>query len=858
MTTRTDIQQDEPITITVRVDEIDEWTNHEHIARKVICSDTDGDRVPLTIFHNNDAAEFEWVVGRWYKLKNAKGNVFRGEKQLNPSNNLGIVSLDSPPIEFSNRGPARESTGTEVTREASKADGGALTHSKLTPGNYLLDFPLGELSELEVLEYQLNIPGGFEPDDENDVMAFTSRAAARYRFRSGAPVTTNGPMKLYALVELNDDLPMDDFTIEPEYLGRTTLEASDRHGRRKLVDIVKQDLKAALDGKFDVAAINSIIEFSPSLRANSGDFTAYRKYALRVWIDPDGTAICGVAIKFHLQSTFSAAEYLEWGYDIDNVNVEHDTEVYSRPATGRIVELSETKYTEPVAEMGNTSIADYHRDRGYVDPDLIDAIAAGDPQLAKIKYGRDSTGLQVLDFLRVVPTLEQLKLVDEPFHERFQRTARMLPEERFAIATSFVKSIERLPSLGLDFQPIPTNECYDELCIDTRFPNLRFGDDKTARYGAAGLREHGVYQAPESFDVLGLYPHVNEQESQDFIRELLKLLDEYDAAPTQVDQETYRLGAEFAYTQVASDATNYDSVLGIVPDPTRLPADVADPYPEFKRQFAQAKVPSQMVTRDNLREQGYYGNIAAGLIAGCGGVPWRVDEVPGGTDVFVGLDVTYDHSTGQHLGASANIVYADGTILASQTQVLQAGETFEIDDIVNVIKNLLRVYVEEENRTPQNIVIHRDGRFYCDVDELVSRFEGASGLDTELDLVEILKSGTPRIAEFTGKSFEVANKGVGFVSRNDDHAYLATTGKPELKPGNSVGTPRPIRIVKRHGTTDLETLIEQVYWLSEAHVGSISRSTRLPITTYYADRCADHARKGYLLSGELISGVPYV
>jgi hypothetical protein len=65
-------------------------------------------------------------------------------------------------------------------------------------------------------------------------------------------------------------------------------------------------------------------------------------------------------------------------------------------------------------------------------------------------------------------------------------------------------------------------------------------------------------------------------------------------------------------------------------------------------------------------------------------------------------------------------------------------------------------------------------------------------------------------------------------------------------------------VVKRHGSTALDTLMEQVYWLSEAHVGSVSRSTRNPITTYYADQCADHARKGYLMKDELLRGVPYV
>jgi argonaute-like protein implicated in RNA metabolism and viral defense len=145
-----------------------------------------------------------------------------------------------------------------------------------------------------------------------------------------------------------------------------------------------------------------------------------------------------------------------------------------------------------------------------------------------------------------------------------------------------------------------------------------------------------------------------------------------------------------------------------------------------------------------------------------------------------------------------------------------------------------------------------------DIEDLVERLEDAKDFIPKFDLVEIRKSGNPRIGEYNGNSFEVAEKGVGFVAQNGEHAYLATTGKPDIKPGNALGTPRPIRVVKRHGATDLSTLAKRVYWLSEAHVASISRSTRLPITTYYADRCADHARKGYLLNDELLRGVPYV
>ncbi|MFC7193967.1 Piwi domain-containing protein [Halosimplex aquaticum] len=132
-----------------------------------------------------------------------------------------------------------------------------------------------------------------------------------------------------------------------------------------------------------------------------------------------------------------------------------------------------------------------------------------------------------------------------------------------------------------------------------------------------------------------------------------------------------------------------------------------------------------MVAVSSLSEDDYLGNIAAGLVAKCGGIPWRVHDVPGDTDVFIGLDVTYDTETEQHVGASANVVLGDGSILASQSTSLQSGETFQIDDIVDVIKNLLNIYLEEEDGTPNHVVIHRDGQFYLDLEALVERLEKA-------------------------------------------------------------------------------------------------------------------------------------
>jgi hypothetical protein len=883
MNTRDDITEDEQLTISLCVSKVIE-IHKGSLARKVILEDCDGAEVPLVIFQSNDCAEFEWMKGNWYKLKNAEGNYYEewDELQLVPSWDFGIVPLDDPPTVAQSdtitgkdatagdnantddvETPTAEDDGFQpasTARETGQttADGGAaLARQTLTPGNYLLHFPLGDLSGLEVHVYDLDIPGGLDPSDEdleNGVMGFTARAAARFRYQGDAPVTTNGPLTVYAVETLHDELRIDGYTVQPVHQGTETLEAQSFDDQEPLRELVKLDVKAALRDKYVVNAINSIVEFAPQIKATSGDFTAAREYKCRIWVDPDGTVVCGVNVGFHLASTFSAAEYVRRGYDIEGVSVEHDTEVYDNPATGVVSELSDTGYTERVPEMGS-SIAAYHRETEYVEEDVVESVAAGEPVMAHIDFGSFS-GLQALDYCRVVPTLDQLKLVDPDFHERFQRSARMYPDERYSIATSFVKSLGETPTLGLEPAPQPSNNCYNELAVDTQTNNLRFGNGQTASYGARGLSKYGVHQAPDSFDLLALYPEQYEEDSREFVRGLLTQLNDYDTNATRLNQEAYHLGSEFAYTQVANQATDYDGVIAVVPDPDwidRKP-DIDDPYPEFKRQFGQEKLPSQMVRISNLQEEDYLGNIASGLVAKCGGIPWRIHEVPGQTDVFIGLDVTYDHETGQHLGASANVVLADGTILASQSVSLQGGETFDIEDIADIIKNLLTVFLREEDRTPRHVIIHRDGQFYLDVDELVDRLEQATDLIPKFDLVEIRKSGNPRIAEYTGDTFEVTNKGTGFVARHADHAYLATTGTPERLPG----TPRPIRIVKRHGSTDLGTLVKQAYWLSEAHVGSISRSTRLPITTYYADRCAEHARQGYLLNGELIRGVPYV
>ncbi|MDE5861103.1 MAG: hypothetical protein K2H28_02805, partial [Ruminococcus sp.] len=49
------------------------------------------------------------------------------------------------------------------------------------------------------------------------------------------------------------------------------------------------------------------------------------------------------------------------------------------------------------------------------------------------------------------------------------------------------------------------------------------------------------------------------------------------------------------------------------------------------------------------------------------------------------------------------------------------------------------------------------------------------------------------------------------------------------------GAPKPLNILHKHGNLSIEEVVLQIYALSELHVGS-TQSTRLPMTTYYADK----------------------
>jgi len=843
MATQGDIEDKEPIDIRVQI--VDELERHSpKMATRLEVQDTSGNTFPFTVWNNNALSDYAWEEGQWYELEHALGNLYQGRRGLNGSYQLAATPIEPP------------------TEQADEANRSATELNDVTDGlPYLSLFPVDHSFEsVTVYKYQIEADGAFD----EDAMTATYNLAAYLRRQTSAAVTHTGPLSIVSTSTLTTALP-DVFSLTSEQ--ETELQADKEADRPTLERLLKQLVKRAVaSSQFHTDNINRIRTREAAIEDDEGLFEACHAYSLRLELLPSGKAFVGVEISLHARSQATLDEYLDRTNTepgaLIGTHVEHDPDKYDVSGTATFQGYSEHRFTDPLPDLGKQSLADWYEHKSRVPGETLNRLRELNPRLVELQYNpnEDETRVHVPQLLRVAPRKEVVRRLAPGFHRRWDRAAKLFPDERFTMAREFVAELDVLPEIDAAVEPDPVGPSleFQTTKVD-RADDLLFGDGRTADVPSNGLR-YGVYSPPESFHVQYLVPERYLDMFDGFHDELADALARINCSPDDTTVSTYELGSSLDYTTAVAgiDTDAVDAVLAVVPDPSNefvRDGTIDDPYGEFKKAFAKQAVPTQMVVADNLTDDWVHRNTALGLVAGAGGVPWIVDEMPGDVDCFIGLDATRDPETGQFLGASANVVRADGTVFLSKSQSLQSGETFDEEAILDVVKDVYSEFITRTEEPPSHIVIHRDGRLFEDVDEILAPFES---VDVDIDIVDIRKSGAPRIAFREDGAYRIDEKGRLFIAKHDDVGFLSTTGRPEFDEGAGLGTPQTLRVVRRAGDTDMQTLMEQVYWLSESHVGSAQRSTRLPITTYYADRCAEHAREGYLLQGELIRGVPYL
>ena len=511
-------------------------------------------------------------------------------------------------------------------------------------------------------------------------------------------------------------------------------------------------------------------------------------------------------------------------------------------------------------ELSNNSVIQYHQYKENI-PDPLPKGFDTSVMAVRVVYSRNR-GAKVLEASQAPQLLRKLYDRTQINSEEFDSSLWPISKkvEQAIKTVGFLNQDDRfcLSGLPIAFEQAPLKPLkLRQVNRGDRKSNLYFGEHQEigqvnsikVAYPSAALQRHYLLDKPaEPVKSVVLYPAFVEASARKY-SDSLKAEFQLFGVEFKWAYQAYDPESPLAMRRACKELKDCDIILAFVPEQdSYVDSSESDPYKVLKRQLVQRRIPSQMVTLPMLR-RGWNQHIGQNLILGINGklgyTSWCVDSMPGDTDLFIGLDVS--RKEGVTVGASSFVFNSSGHLLEWSATDFQAyQESFNSENLENLLLDLY-------SRKPvKRLVIHRDGKLQPEEFKTLQRVESIlkrEGL-VSLDVIEVLKSGFYRAAachsDLVGTTY--TNPPRGWVwEHSHNEAVILTTGDREAKVSQN-SSPRPIRIRKRMGETDLLILAEQVYWLSEMQVGS-TQTVRLPITTYYADRAAGFAQEKLLPSG---------
>ncbi|MFZ8832807.1 MAG: Piwi domain-containing protein, partial [Candidatus Caldipriscus sp.] len=342
------------------------------------------------------------------------------------------------------------------------------------------------------------------------------------------------------------------------------------------------------------------------------------------------------------------------------------------------------------------------------------------------------------------------------------------------------------------------------------FPPIRIGGGKIVdreKHIYDQIRSNGIYEIVNK-DLKIAFSVFSETKDYDYLNKFIKTLEKEIKAlgfniypvyvnfqkPEDIKEEIEKIKETGAYILVAfieddnSESSIYNEIKRY----------------SLKKPILQTQVITFKTLRKILKEEKYteyiLGNIVLGILAKGGNKPFIFAEHILGIDAIVGLDVTRrKKKKGQgtiNYAAGVRIYQSNGELLKYKLTTSQ----LESETIPgNILDNLLG------DLKGKKVVIHRDGRFPQDEIKVLKEME--KNLKTKFYLVEVRKSGAPRI---------YSEKKGTWVKINENEAYLLTTSRTQ-------GTPIPIivRLPEIYEDFSIEDAVISITSMTLLHWGSI-------------------------------------
>ena len=280
---------------------------------------------------------------------------------------------------------------------------------------------------------------------------------------------------------------------------------------------------------------------------------------------------------------------------------------------------------------------------------------------------------------------------------------------------------------------------------------------------------------------------------------------------------------------------NVDLIVAFLPDDYVDEDDDESAYNHFKSLSIGLGIPCQVIEQSSIDNQkgrsSIIQNLVMGILAKTGHIPYIFADSLSFADLVVGIDVGRDAK--KRLAGSINTT-AITRIYTSRGEFLSyelysatlEGETLP----ARVLKAMFPASKFQNKR----VVIHRDGLFRGQEKEILIKL--ATEINATFYLVEVIKSGAPRIYQLIGKDIHQPQKGSAVLLSSQEALLISSL------PPFPNATPRPLHI-KAEAPLTIEQALQSVLMMTNLHYGSV-KSPRLPVTIHYADKIAGMANDG--------------
>ena len=222
------------------------------------------------------------------------------------------------------------------------------------------------------------------------------------------------------------------------------------------------------------------------------------------------------------------------------------------------------------------------------------------------------------------------------------------------------------------------------------------------------------------------------------------------------------------------------TIVGFIPDTDSTDEEDWGPYLEFKALMMERGLSSQVIDQNTLKNPKtlpyVMQNVAMGLTAKLGHVPYVLDNEIEYADFVIGLDIArHTKKNGQgtlNTPAVTQVYQKDGRFVRSY--VLEApieGETIP----AKILRSLFPLDVYENKK----VVVHRDGPFRGHEIQTIDKHLKEMG--GEAFFVEVRKSGAPRLYSVLNKKTSAAELGTTFLLSGTE-AFLVTSRSTTATP----------------------------------------------------------------------------